>query len=136
MKLEFIETIDKFNRNLSQLFKLAKKIEPGNKDLSFYKNKFVLAKQFQPAVVLENNIDSFWKNKELILTKNMDYFLNLDNFEYADEKEKEIYRRNMECGKSIIAKISEAELFCIWNYLNNMLEAVIKYKLIKGEYKN
>ena len=135
MKQETIEVVDKFNKNLSQLFKLAKKIDPGNRDLAFYKNKFVLAKQFQPATVLERNIDSFWKNKELILSKNIDYFLKLENFDYEDEKEREIYRKNMECGKRILDRINDADMFCIWNYLNNMLECVIKYKLLNSEYK-
>ena len=103
--------------------------------MSFYKNKFVLAKQFQPATVLERNIDSFWKNKELILNKDIDYFLKLENFEYEDDKEREIYRKNMECGKQILDKINEADMFCIWNYLNNMLECVIEYKLLNKSIK-
>lgn len=127
--------VERFNKNLSQLFKLAKKIEPSNLDLLFYRNKFILAKQFQPEAVLERNIDSFWKNKDLILAKNIDYFLNLDNFEYEDDKEREIYRKNMACGRQILSKISKADMFCIWNYLNNMLEEVIKYKLLNKEYK-
>ena len=42
MKSELIEVIDLFNKNLSQLFKLAKKIDPGNLDLAFYKNNLYL----------------------------------------------------------------------------------------------
>lgn len=135
MESELNKIIDAFNKNLSQLFKLAKKIDPGNKDLHFYNNKFILAKQFQPAAVLERNIDAFWNNKDLILDKNVDYFLKLENFVYEDENEREIYRKNMECGQQILDRITESELLCIWNYLNNMLESVIQYKLLKNEYK-
>jgi hypothetical protein len=136
MKSESTEIVDRFNKNLSHLFKLAKKIDPENGDLAFYKNKFVIAKQFQPATVLERNIDAFWDNKDLIIAKDMSYFFNLDNFVYVDEKEKEVYQRNMACGERIIERISDTDLFCIWNYLNNMLESVIEYKLINKEYND
>lgn len=126
--------INEFNHNLSQLFKLAKKVEPKNVDLRSYYNKFKLSKWVNPELPIENNKYAFWNNREAIINRDKEYFLNIDNFIYTDSNEKDCYARNMVFGKMFLNKVNEKELREIWAYLNDMLKLVIKYKTLTKDY--
>ncbi len=120
------ETVEKFNHELSGMFKLLKKKMPALDDLRSFHNKFKLSRWVRPTAAIEANKINFWNNKDLILTKDPDFFLDGSNLEFG-EGEEEAHDRNSDLGEELMDTATPEELEAFWGYLQNMLRHVIVY---------
>ena len=118
-----------FNKNLLDIFDIIRKIFPKNNDFYFMRKKFILMKKINDEYAIKSNCDYLWNNRIQIFEKDINYFCNIENTNYKDKKEKELYMRNLSMSKDMLDKISTDDMDSIWHHLNLILEFAIKYKL-------
>ena len=133
-KGEIAPIVEQCNRNISRILKIAKSIEPDNADLERVTRLVKIIRYENPPHVLERCVDKFWDNKDKIMNRDIDFFVN--NIQTLKEKyiKKDIRQSWMEGMtdyiKNNLNKLSEEDMTYIWDCLNNILKCVIQYKLI------
>jgi hypothetical protein len=125
-----------FNRQLSKIIKMADQVDPNNADIDWIRRMLRILRDDSPSLVLEKCIDKFCDNSEQIIARDTDFFVTKHNFdEDVDEND------NKEWVVGIINMIKEKQalllpdqLSCMWDCLNKMLECIVQYRIITGDF--
>lgn len=133
---EINDVITFFNRQVSQIFKFIDSCDDYKDNALLDKVRLIVkvVKVVEPADMLERCIDKLWDNREAVIGRDAAFFKD-SNVMYSYIKEDE----NKEWLTGLIDFIKEQydtfdddEIDKIWTYINNMLEAVIKYRMLTG----
>ena len=131
---EIATIVEQCNRNIARVLKMAKSIEPDNADLERVARLIKIIRYENPPHVLERCVDKFWDNKDKIMNRDIDFFVN--NIETLKNKyiKKDIRQSWLEGMtdyiKNNIHKLTEDDMTYIWDCLNNIFKCVIQYKII------
>lgn len=138
---EISDIIQYFNRQVSNVLKtLVSKnhdLLQNNSDLDWVRRVTKIARDINPPLMLEKSMDKLWDNKDAIIARDINFF-----------KQKEViskYIKN-DCRKewmeSMISFIEhnidildEDEYDYLWKCINNMLQAVIRYRIVKDDFQ-
>jgi len=123
------DNIYTFNKNLLYIFDIMLKTFPKNNDIFFMRKKFILMKKINESYAIKSNYNYLWKNRDKIFEKDIKYFCDIENTNYKNSDEKNMYSRNLSMSKELLDKISSDDMDKIWNHLNIILESSISYKL-------
>jgi hypothetical protein len=130
--------LQRFNRQTSQILKIIKIIEKNNIDVEWIQRILRILRNENPPLVLEKCIDKFWYNKEKIISRDTDFFIN-ENKAYRnyikDDDRKEWIEGIIDMIKKKQALLTEEQRTYIWDRLNNMLQCIIEYRIIVGDFK-
>jgi hypothetical protein len=130
--------LQRFNRQTSQILKIIKIIEKNNIDIEWIQRILRILRNENPPLVLEKCIDKFWYNKEKIISRDTDFFIN-ENKAYKnyikDDDRKEWIEGIIDMIKKKQALLTEEQRTYIWDRLNNMLQCIIEYRIIVGDFK-
>ena len=137
-KLKEINTVlDTFNRQISRLLKAA---EPKchNSEVERVRKMIGLVRQISPSLMLEKSIDKLWENRESIVKRDAEFFLDNPTVKFKkfikNDERKEFIHHMLKIIDTQIKLLTEDELDYMWNCVNEMLECVIKYKLLTEDY--
>lgn len=138
-KQKKISTIcDNFNRQIARLIKLAERDHKDDINLYYVKRGISLVRQQNPALVLEKCIDKLWENKTQIIDRDVKFFV--DNMrEKAGKFIKDDHRADwlysiLEMLKREEKLLKDDEREYIWDCINKMLEHVVEYRIIMGDF--
>jgi hypothetical protein len=130
--------LQRFNRQTSQILKIIKIIEKNNIDIEWIQRILRILRNENPPLVLEKCIDKFWYNKEKIISRDTDFFIN-ENKAYKnyikDDDRKEWIEGIIDMIKKKQALLTEEQRTYIWDRLNNMLQCIIEYRIVVGDFK-
>jgi hypothetical protein len=130
--------LQQFNRQTSQILKIIKIIEKNNIDVEWVQRILRILRNENPPLVLEKCIDKFWYNKEKIISRDTDFFIN-ENKAYRnyikDDDRKEWIEGIIDMIKKKQSLLTEEQRTYIWDRLNNMLQCIIEYRIIVGDFK-
>jgi hypothetical protein len=137
-KQKKISTIlDNFNRQVSRIMKIAEAKEKDNIDVIWVRKLISLIRQENPPLILERCIDKLWDNREQIMKRDMDFFLKNSFGKYVkDDDNKEWLTGLISMVQKKQALLSEDEKKYIWDCINKMLECVIQYRIIMGDFSS
>jgi hypothetical protein len=132
------DILQKFNRQTSQILKIIKMIEKNNIDIEWIQRILRILRNENPPLVLEKCIDKFWYNKEKIIARDTEFFIN-ENIAYRqyikDDERKEWIEGIIDIIKKKQSLLTEEQRTYIWDKLNNMLQCIIEYRIVVGDFK-
>jgi hypothetical protein len=132
------DILQKFNRQTSQILKIIKSIEKDNIDVEWVQRVLRILRNENPPLVLEKCIDKFWSNRTKIIERDIEFFTNGNKAYSAFIKEDE-RKEWIEGIVSMIQKkqklLTEEQNKYIWDRLNTMLECIIEYRILVGDFK-
>ena len=132
------DIIQQFSRYLSRLLKTANEIDNGNVTLEWVTRVIRILRNENPPLVLEKCIDKLWDNSEKIIARDKDFFLdNIDdlNEKYIKKDERQEWIEGIVSHiKKKINVLSDDQTTDVWDSLNGMLENVIKYRILIGDF--
>jgi hypothetical protein len=119
-----------FNRQVTQIFKFIDSCDEyqGNVMLDKVRILIKVVKAVNPSEMLERC------NKDAIIDRDAAFFQSSDvmNSYVKDDENKEWLTELIEFVKDQYDNFDDDEMGKIWDYINNMLEAVIKYRMLTG----
>jgi hypothetical protein len=132
------DILQKFNRQTSQILKIIKSIEKDNVDIEWIQRILRILRNENPPLVLEKCIDKFWSNRKKIIERDTDFFTDGNNayktFIKEDER-KEWIQGIIDMIKKKQKSLTEEQRTYIWDRLNNMLECIIEYRIVVGDFE-
>jgi hypothetical protein len=131
------DAVQRFNTQCGKILKIASKISSSNdKHLDWSIRMFKIAKDIDPLSIITRGVDKLWDSKEYIIDKNKLFFMEeLDTTKYIkNDGNKQWLDGVVKTVKTGIDKLSKGEEVYIWNCLNEMLSAVIEYKLLTNDF--
>ncbi len=128
------DTINYFNRQVMQVFKFIDSMDD-YKDNELLNKVLILAKAtkaIEPAEMLERCIDKLWDNREAIIDKNIDFFKKPGTMHQyiKDDENKEWLTGLTDFVMDQYDNFNDDELDEIWTRINNMLKAVVEYRIL------
>lgn len=130
------EIIERFHSIISRIIKIVDSKLPGDIEIDRLKRIIRLARSEFPLLIMDKSKDYFWEHREQILDEDESYFLNKDYSIYIDEgdEDKEFISKLIKSFKTIFPKLSPKEKVYLWKLNKNILESVIKYKVLTNEH--
>jgi hypothetical protein len=132
------DILQKFNLHAGKIMKIGVQISAeSSPQIEWLGRVFKIARDVDPLCIITRCVDKMWDNKENILNKNEKFFIEkFDTSKYIKvDKNKEWLDEIVKVVRKEFSILSANEKSCIWFYLNEMLTAVIEYKLLKGEFE-
>lgn len=144
MKAGDIKQVDqiliRFNRHISRLIKLAGQIEPNNLDIDRIKRLINIIRESNPIMLLEGCKDTIWDHSDKIIKKDLNFFIsNLDslNSKYINKKSDNAWLEDIvKLMADRLSVISQDQKKYIWDCLNGMLQDIIEYRILIGDFNN
>jgi hypothetical protein len=135
---QIADIVETFNRHLSRILKVVKSFEPNNVDLETVMRLIRIARYENPTHVLERSVDKFWDNRDKVIARDLDFFYN--NTDMLKEKyvKKDVRQGWIESLvdhiHKNISKLTEDQTTYIWDCLNELLQCVIRYRIVVGDF--
>ena len=134
---EISDIIQHFNRQLSKIFKLIDSIDAiqNNPDLDWVQRVVTIIKNVNPAHIIDRSIDRLWESREFIINRDEKFITENHVDKYIeDDCRKEWMEGLFRYLRSKYTTLKREEITYLWDCINNMLEAVIKYRIIKQDF--
>ena len=121
-----------FNREVSNICKLCVKKDKNNVDIEWIYKVVKTIKYENPKYLIEICIEKLWDNKDKIIERDENFFKynNIEKKYILNDRNKEWVESLFTVLRGILFNLATDEKNYLWESLNNMLELVIKYKLI------
>ena len=121
-----------FNREVSNICKLCVKKDKNNVDIEWIYKVVKTIKYENPKYLIEICIEKLWDNKDKIIERDENFFKynNIEKKYILNDRNKEWVESLFTVLREILFNLDTDEKNYLWDRLNNMLELVIKYKLI------
>ena len=135
---QIADIVETFNRHLSRILKVVKSFEPNNVDLETVMRLIRIARYENPTHVLERSVDKFWDNKDKVIARDLAFFYNnthmlKEKYVKKDERQGWIESLVDHIHKNIGKVNAEQETY-LWDCLNELLQCVIKYRIVVGDF--
>lgn len=133
------DVIQYFNRQVSNIFKVIDNKDDSiqhNPDVDWVRRITKIVRNENPPYMLEKSIDKLWDNKDAIIERNVDFFNSEITGKYIKNDERKEWMEGL-VGfvRSRYAALQTDELDHVWNCINNMLQAVIKYRILRDDFQ-
>jgi hypothetical protein len=137
---EVSDIIQYYNRQVSNIFKI---IDGGeyntfqdNPDIDWIRRMVKLVRNENPPYMLEQSLDKLWEHREAIINKDYKFFMVTNiPINAADTNQQAWMDGLIDFIRIRYGDLSEDDAENIWKYINNMLQAVIKYRIIRCDFK-
>jgi hypothetical protein len=88
--------------------------------------------------MLERAIDKLWDNKDKIIERDLAFLINkkVTSKYIKDDSRKEWMEGMIDFVRNRYTDLSPDELEYVWKCINNMLQAVIKYRILKDDFQS
>lgn len=116
--------IGRFNDNLEKLFQDLEQAYPDDKDLPYYKDKITLARRANAKMVVEQFMIQAHPYIEQVMSKDEDFFLNLNPDVQNDEQNN--YVQLVGKIKSLWLNMTEQSKQNIWKYFQILITLAIR----------
>lgn len=132
---ELSDILQKFNRQVSRIFKIAEALVPDEPNIDWVRRIVKICRNENPQLVLERCIDKFWEYKEFIINRDEQFFQTCSTDKYIkNDDNKEFLDRLVMLIRTKFKDLVKKEQNDIWVCLEEMLKNVIKYRIIKGDF--
>ena len=134
------DILQQFNRQISQILKIAKNVEKNknNIDIEWIQRVLRILRNENPPLILEKCIDKYWDNREKIIARDIDFFM-CGNSSYGkfikDDNRKDWIEGIINMLKNTQKLLTDEQRTYIWDRLNTMLQCIIEYRIIVGDFK-
>jgi hypothetical protein len=131
------DIIQTFNRQISQILKIVNNVQKNNIDVEWFQRILRIIRNENPPLVLEKCIDKFWDNREKIINRDVIFFMNgkqaYSKFIKNDER-KEWIEGLIDLIQLKYKKLTNEQTVYIWDKLNSMLQCIIQYRILIGDF--
>jgi len=134
---EISDIIQHFNRQISKIFKLVESMDDiqNNLDFDWVKRVVKIAKNVNPSYIIDRSIDRLWDSREFIINRDEQFIISNHADKYIENDcRKEWMEGLFQFIRSKYAVLKKEEINYLWDCINNMLEAVIKYRIIQQDF--
>lgn len=136
---ELEDTIQNFNKQVTLLFKF---IETKDKisnhpDVERVIRLVKIAKNINRESLIEGSMDNLWANREPIINRDEAFIMSIDNLDQyvdKDDEDKELIESLFNFLRKIYKTFTRGEIDYLWECINNMLQYVIRYRIVKGDF--
>jgi hypothetical protein len=131
--------LQKFNRQIAKIFKVLDRVFPDDRaDMCHIKQVLQIAREEMPERLITEGGDKLWDNRERIIARDVDFFLQENNMsKYAgSEKTKSEVNTMVKFVGREYNNLTVDEMNFVWDTVHNMLKCVIEYRIIMGDYIN
>lgn len=126
-----------FNRQVGKIFKFIDNSGDyaDNPTLDKIRILVKVSKAIEPAEMLERSLEKLWNNRDAIIEHDIEFFKSSGVMykHIKDDQNKEWLTGITDFVLEQYDVFNDDELESIWSYINNMLEAAIKYRLLTGK---
>jgi hypothetical protein len=138
---EVSDVIQYFNRQMSNIFKVIDNKDDSinhNPDVDWVRRITKILRNENPPYMLERSIDKLWDNKDKIIERDSAFLLNkkVTSKYVKDDSRKEWIEGMIDFVRNRYTDLSPDELEHVWKCINNMLQAVIKYRILKDDFQS
>jgi len=138
---EVSDVIQYFNRQVSNVFKVIDNKDDSishNPDVDWVRRITKILRNENPPYMLERAVDKLWDNKDKIIERDSVFLLNkkVTSKYIKDDSRKEWIEGMVDFIKNRYTDLSPDELGHVWKCINNMLQAVIKYRILKDDFQS
>ena len=133
------DILQKFNLHAGKIMKVAVAISgDSHQRIGWLSRVFNIARDIDPLCIITRCVDKIWIARDKILNKDMDFFMNdYDTSIYIKNDDNKVWLDELvSMVRNEVPLLSKKEQDYLWSCLNEMLSAVIEYKLIKGEFED
>lgn len=131
---EISDVITYFNRQVMQIFKFIDSSGAYKDNALLHKVRLLIkiTKAVEPSEMLERCIDKLWENRDAIIAKDIEFFKGggVMRKYIKDDANKEWLTGLTDFVMDQYENFDDDEIEQIWVRINNMLEAVIKYRIL------
>ena len=135
---ELDEIIQNFNKQITLLFKFIETKDKisNNPDVEKAIRMVKIAKNISRDSLIEGSMDNLWENRELIINRDETFIMldNLDKYVDNNDEDKELIESLFSFLRKIYKNFARGEIDYLWDCINNMLQCVIRYRIIKGDF--
>jgi hypothetical protein len=108
----------------------------GNLDIDRLKRLIRITRDESPLLIIDSCKEEIWADREQILAENENYFIKKDFDEFDDHDENTEFLKNLvHLIKETLTLFSKKEKTQIWKINKNILQNVVQYKILTGDYK-
>lgn len=137
---EISDIIQYFNRQISNIFKVIDNADDSvqyNPDVDWVRRITKIVRNENPPYMLEKSIDKLWENKDKIIAKDSDFLLKkeITGKYIKDDSRKEWMEGMVDFVRNRYKDLDKQDLEYLWKCINNMLQSVIKYRIIKNDFQ-
>jgi len=136
---EIDEIIQKFNSQIMLLFKFAEKKDKisNNPDVERVIRLVKIAKSISPESIIEGCLNNFWANREYIIERNEVFIMskeNVDRLVNKNDEDIELIESLINFFRNIYKTFTNEDKEYLWDCINNMLQFIIRYRIVKGDF--
>lgn len=136
---EISDIIQYFNRQVSNIFKVIDNKEDiikNNPDIDWVRRITKIVRNENPPYMLEKSIDKLWENKDSILNRDLNFLIDNDvaHKYIKNDCRKEWIEGMLDLFMKNLDNLNTDERDYLWKCINNMLQAVIKYRIINEDF--
>jgi hypothetical protein len=134
------DVIQYFNRQVSNIFKVIDSQDDSvsnNPDVDWLRRVTKIIRNENPPYMLERAVDKLWDNKDKIIERDSAFLINkkMTSKYIKNDSRKEWMEGMMDFVRNRYTDLSPDETECVWKCINNMLQAVIKYRILKDDFQ-
>lgn len=130
--------IQQFNRHLSKILKISQEVDKDNIDLEWIRRVVRILRDENPPLVLERCINKLWDNSEQIIARDKNFFIDnindLNKKYIKNDERKEWIEGIVDYLRKKADILTKDQTEDVWDCLNGMLENVIKYRILIGDF--
>jgi len=128
------DILDEFHSVTFKIIKLAKKLDPNNIEIEVLHKKLSLAKSIDPLIIIDKCKDKIWFYRNEIINRDIDFFVKNKFSQFIKNDENKTFMYSLiNMFKKKMMELSNAELKAVWDLINDLLVAVVKYLKIRNE---
>lgn len=138
---EVSDVIQYFNRQVSNVFKVIDNKYDSinhNPDIDWIRRITKILRNENPPYMIERSVDKLWDNKDKIIERDSDFLVNkkVTSKYIKDDSRKEWMEGMIDFIRNRYTELSPDDLEHVWKCVNNMLQAVIKYRILKDDFQS
>ena len=128
------DVITYFNRQVAQIFKFIDSNNEYQDNALLHKVRLLvkITKSVEPTSMIERCVDKMWDHREAIIARDVEFFKSSDTIKsyIKEDDNKEWLTGLTDFIMDQYDCFDDDEMAEIWSRINNMLEAIIKYRLL------
>lgn len=131
------DILQTFMRQISQILKIAKQIEPNDINIEWLQRVVRIARDENPLMLIDKCVDKFWDNRLKIMERDTSFFVDTNAVDkyIKHDKNREWFMPMVQMIRKKLKLLTDEQTTYIWDRLNTMLKNVIEYKLLTEDYQ-